>query len=70
MVATHPDADHIGGLDDVLKALDVKAVYAPKFSHTTETHKDFLTAMKNEGRTIKVVTKGVIISLMDELFEE
>lgn len=63
MVATHPDADHIGGLDDVLKALDVKAVYAPKVSHTTETYKDFLTAVKNEGRTIKVVTKGVIIPL-------
>ncbi|OMD94184.1 hypothetical protein BSK67_14870 [Paenibacillus odorifer] len=63
MVATHPDADHIGGLDDVLKALDVKAVFAPKVSHTTETYKDFLTAVKNEGRTIKAVTKGVIIPL-------
>ncbi|MCE3203421.1 MBL fold metallo-hydrolase [Paenibacillus sonchi] len=63
MVATHPDADHIGGLDDVLKALDVKSVYAPKVSHTTETYKDFLTAVKNEGRTIKSVTKGVAIPL-------
>ncbi|GGG13896.1 hypothetical protein GCM10010912_67890 [Paenibacillus albidus] len=63
MVATHPDADHIGGLDDVLKAVDVKAVYAPKVSHTTETYKDFLTAVKNEGRTIKPVTKGVTIPL-------
>ncbi|WP_342480006.1 MBL fold metallo-hydrolase [Paenibacillus sp. FSL L8-0340] len=63
MVATHPDADHIGGLDDVLKAVDVKAVYAPKVSHTTETYKDFLTAVKNEGRTIKAVTKGVTIPL-------
>ncbi|OMC76821.1 MBL fold metallo-hydrolase [Paenibacillus odorifer] len=63
LVATHPDADHIGGLDDVLKALDVKSVYAPKVSHTTETYKDFLTAVKNEGRTIKAVTKGVTIPL-------
>ncbi|ETT45686.1 putative S-layer protein [Paenibacillus sp. FSL R7-269] len=63
MVATHPDADHIGGLDDVLKALDVKSVYAPKVSHTTQTYKDFLTAVKNEGRTIKAVGKGVKIPL-------
>lgn len=63
MVATHPDADHIGGLDDVLKALDVKSVYAPKVSHTTQTYKDFLTAVKNEGRTIKAVSKGVKIPL-------
>lgn len=41
MVATHPDADHIGGLDDVLKAVDVKSVYTPKVSHTTDTYKDF-----------------------------
>ncbi|MEK4853915.1 MBL fold metallo-hydrolase [Paenibacillus sp. FSL H7-0756] len=63
MVATHPDADHIGGLDDVLKAVDVKSVYAPKVSHTTQTYKDFLTAVKNEGRTIKAVSKGVKIPL-------
>ncbi|WP_339316845.1 MBL fold metallo-hydrolase [Paenibacillus sp. FSL R10-2734] len=63
MVATHPDADHIGGLDDVLKAVDVKSVYAPKVSHTTDTYKDFLTAVKNEGRTIKSVTKGGTIPL-------
>lgn len=63
MIATHPDSDHIGGLDDVLKAVDVKSVYAPKVSHTTQTYKDFLTAVKNEGRTIKSVTKGVTIPL-------
>lgn len=63
MVATHPDADHIGGLDDVLKAVDVKSVYAPKVSHTTDTYKDFLLAVKNEGRTIKAVSKGVKIPL-------
>lgn len=63
MIATHPDADHIGGLDDVLKAVDVKAVYAPKVSHTTDTYKDFLTAVKAEGRTIKSAAKGVTIPL-------
>lgn len=63
MVATHPDADHIGGLDVVLKALDVKSIYAPKVSHTTDTFKDFLTAVKKEGRSIKAVTKGVTIPL-------
>lgn len=65
MIATHPDADHIGGLDDVLKAVDVKSVYAPKVSHTTDTYKDFLAAVKAEGRTIKSVTKGMTIPLTD-----
>lgn len=63
MIATHPDADHIGGLDDVLKAFDVKEVYAPKVSHNTVTFEDFLTAVKNEGRTIKTAKAGVSLEL-------
>lgn len=63
MIATHPDADHIGGLDDVLNAFPVKAVYAPKVAHTTDTYRDFLTAVKNQKLTIKSVKAGVIIPL-------
>lgn len=50
MIATHPDADHIGGLDTVLSAFRVEQVYAPKVSHTTESYKDFLNAVKREGK--------------------
>lgn len=63
MIATHPDADHIGGLDEVLKAYKVKSVYAPKVSHTTQAYKDFLSAVKREGLTIKTATKGVKLPL-------
>ncbi|MCK6259553.1 MBL fold metallo-hydrolase [Fictibacillus sp. KIGAM418] len=63
MVATHPDADHIGGLDEVLKAFKVKSVYAPKISHTTIAYKEFLTAVKKEGVKIKTASKGVKVSL-------
>ncbi|WP_114570832.1 ComEC/Rec2 family competence protein [Exiguobacterium flavidum] len=61
LVATHPDADHIGGLDDVLSAFEVKSVYAPRVSHTTETFRDFLLAVKKEGVTIKPVRDGTVI---------
>ncbi|GGH17474.1 MBL fold metallo-hydrolase [Paenibacillus segetis] len=63
MIATHPDADHIGGLDDALKAFDVQVIYAPKVSHTTDTFKDFLTAVKTEGRTIKTAKAGVSLTI-------
>ena len=63
MIATHPDADHIGGLDEVLKAYKVKSVYAPKVSHTTQAYKDFLNAVKKEGVKIKTANKGVSLSL-------
>lgn len=63
LIATHPDADHIGGLDNVLKAFNVENIYAPKVSHTTQTFKDFLTAVKNEKKTIKTAQKGVKLSI-------
>lgn len=43
--------------------MDVKSVYAPKVSHTTDTYKDFLLAVKNEGRKIKQAQKDVSIPL-------
>lgn len=42
-----------GGLDTVLKSYKVESVYAPKVSHTTDTFKDFLTAVKAENSQLK-----------------
>jgi competence protein ComEC len=61
MIATHPDADHIGGLDEVLKAFPVKNVYAPKVSHTSQAYKEFLTAVKNKKLTIKTAKADVTL---------
>ncbi|OUM94005.1 MAG: hypothetical protein BAA00_15515 [Parageobacillus thermoglucosidasius] len=61
MIATHPDADHIGGLDVVLEAFKVENVYAPKVSHTTQTYEDFLLAVEKEGLKIKEAKAGVEI---------
>jgi competence protein ComEC len=63
MISTHPDADHIGGLDEVLEAYRVETVYAPKVSHTTQAYEDFLTAVKNEGLTIKQAKTGVTLNV-------
>lgn len=61
VIATHPDADHIGGLDTVLDAFPVDSVYAPRVTHTTETYRDFLLAVKRAGVTIKSVKAGLNI---------
>ncbi|RSD26985.1 ComEC/Rec2 family competence protein [Mesobacillus subterraneus] len=63
MIATHPDADHLGGLDEVLHAFKVKSVYAPKVSHTTIAYKEFLTAVKREGLKIKTAKSDVSVPL-------
>lgn len=43
VVATHPDADHIGGLIDVLKSFKVKHFIDSGWTHTTDTYYELLT---------------------------
>lgn len=63
VIATHPDADHIGGLDTVIDSIPVTSVYAPRVSHTTQTYQDFLLAVKNRGLKIKAAKAGLSIPL-------
>lgn len=43
VISTHPHADHIGGLINVLQAIPVKEVIDPGVVHTTKTFEDYLT---------------------------
>jgi beta-lactamase superfamily II metal-dependent hydrolase len=43
VIGTHPHADHIGGLINVLDVIPVKEVIDPGVVHTTKTFEDYLT---------------------------
>lgn len=62
VIASHPDADHIGGLDKVIDSFEVKQVMMPKLPDsivkTTKSYEDLLMAIKNKGLTIKVPEAG------------
>ena len=49
LIATHPDADHIGGLDDVLRAYQVGTIIDSGCPATTRSYRDYLTAAQNEA---------------------
>ena len=49
VIATHPDADHVGGLDAVLAAFEVGEVIDSGRTADTETYKDYWAAVKAEG---------------------
>lgn len=63
VIGTHPDADHIGGLDTVIDNMKVHAVYTPKVTHTTITYEDFVKAVKRKGLKLKEAKAGVSLGL-------
>ena len=52
LIATHPDADHVGGLDAVLEAFEVGEVIDSGRKSDTDTYKDYWAAVQAEGCTI------------------
>lgn len=63
LVLSHPDSDHIGGADEVIKTFAIGSIYMPKVVHNTQSYLDVLNAVKAKGLTIKTAQKGVTISL-------
>ena len=49
MVATHPDADHIGGLSGALNYADVGVAYSPVTSHDTKVFGSFVKYLAKQG---------------------
>lgn len=62
-VATHPHADHIGGLIDVIENVDVGQVLDSGQVHTTQTFEDFLDAINTKQIALKSVREGNYILL-------
>jgi competence protein ComEC len=59
IVATHPDADHIGGLPDVLDAFEVSSVYVSGDTKGTATENAFLRAVRDEGARVFEARAGM-----------
>lgn len=46
VIGTHPDADHIGGMDVILTKFDCKTVIMPEYEHDTKEYRDVIDTMK------------------------
>ncbi len=67
VVGTHPHADHIGSLDDVINTFDIGQVVMPKLIHTTRTYEDVLLAIQNKALKITSAKAGLALDLGNEL---
>jgi competence protein ComEC len=58
IVATHPHADHIGGLIEVLDEFDVDNVWFNGDESTSKTYTDFMAEATDEGAQIHEARRG------------
>jgi competence protein ComEC len=67
LLATHPHADHIGGMAEVIQSFDIGKVYMTRAVTTTETFRNLLKTIKDKGLSINTAKAGVTIIDQGEL---
>lgn len=71
VVATHPHADHIGGLTPLISnnnGINVQTVLMPNVVHTTRTYENFLEALIDGNITVREPYPGKQLALGDAIF--
>ena len=64
LIATHPDADHVGGMKQVFEDLNVKNFIYPKDApHDTQTWQNVLSLASSEGCSIQDGTPGATFNV-------
>lgn len=68
VIGTHPDADHIGGLDVVIYKFNCKKVFMPDITSDTKTYDDVVQALKSKNQKSQPPKLGKTYSLGDASF--
>ncbi|MCR8746547.1 ComEC/Rec2 family competence protein [Romboutsia lituseburensis] len=58
LIATHPDSDHIGGLDAVVNKFNVKGLYLPEQTITSNSYNDLISACNQKNVPLNYLYKG------------
>ncbi|MDD4715660.1 MAG: MBL fold metallo-hydrolase [Oscillospiraceae bacterium] len=62
LIATHPHADHIGGMAEVVKEMDIASVYMPKASASSRVYENLLNAIVKKGLAVHTAKAGVSLA--------
>lgn len=68
VIGTHPDADHVGGLDVVITKFDCKQILLTGEERDTDTYRDVLDAMDYRGYKMTVPKPGEEFALGSATF--
>ena len=66
VVATHPHADHVGGMEEVLRGFDVGLYMDNGLPHTTATYEALMVAVEERGIPYKPAMRGTTLRLGEE----
>jgi competence protein ComEC len=69
LIATHPHADHIGEMRDIMRAFKVKELWDSGFPHTTTTYANMLEERKSQGIKFLKPRRGDTRKIGDALLE-
>jgi len=67
VVATHPFADHVGGLPDVMHYIRTRNILLPMIYHNTAAYNNFLIAVEDSGAEAAVPFAGHVFALGDAI---
>lgn len=71
LIATHPHADHIGGMADVVENFEIGKIIAPRIADsqipTTQTYEDLLSAVSAKGLKLSPATAGTVLIEQESL---
>lgn len=67
LIATHPHADHIGGMKRIVENFEIGEIYMPKASTNTKTFENLLQAISDKGLSINTAKAGKILYESDDL---
>ncbi len=70
IIATHPHADHIGGMAEVIDNFSVGEIYMPKVTHTSRTYEMLLQTIRDKQLKIHNGTAGTVIYDQEECHAE
>lgn len=62
-VGTHPHEDHIGGLPDVIRAVEIDEFLLPEKTSTTRNYTDMLEALEDTDTPVSIPTPGDTFTL-------
>ncbi|HHP4623056.1 TPA: ComEC/Rec2 family competence protein, partial [Clostridioides difficile] len=63
IIATHPDSDHIGSLDNVIKKFNVNSIYMPEQSTDSEAYQNLINSCTDKNLSIQHLYKNDVLNI-------